>query len=81
MNNWIETLPGLIFEYSGAALTPKSPPNRAFRHMVMVQTMKAFRIRKPHELGIYTGCACHPAANPAARDYRRRTRHRNRRRR
>lgn len=35
----------------------------------------------PDQDGIYSQCACHPAPNPAARDYRRRTKHRNRRRR
>ena len=36
--------------------------------------------RAPNFFGIYGACACHPAPNPAARDYRRRTKHRNRRR-
>ncbi len=34
----------------------------------------------PDQDGRYPQCACHPAPNPAARDYRRRTKHRNRRR-
>lgn len=36
--------------------------------------------RAPGFFGIYGACACHPAPNPAASDYRRRTKHRNRRR-
>lgn len=51
----------------------------ADHHLLMVQTCKAFKVR-PHELGIvHPGCACHSHPFPAARDYRRRTRHRNRR--
>lgn len=34
----------------------------------------------PDQDGRWPQCACHPAPNPAARDYRRRTKHRNRRR-
>jgi len=50
-------------------------------HQMRVQLLKAYRVR-PHEIGIGDmGCACHPAPFPAARDYRRRTKHRNRRRR
>lgn len=42
--------------------------------------VSAYRVR-PHEIGIGDmGCFCHPAPFPAARDYRRRTRRRNRRR-
>ena len=49
-------------------------------HQMRVQLLKAYRVR-PHEIGIGDmGCACHPAPFPAARDYRRRTKHRNRRR-
>ena len=49
-------------------------------HQMRVQLLKAYRVR-PHEIGIGDmGCACHPAPNSAARDYRRRTKHRNRRR-
>lgn len=49
-------------------------------HQMRVQLLKTYRVR-PHEIGIGDmGCACHPAPFPAARDYRRRTRHRNRRR-
>lgn len=50
-------------------------------HQMRVQLLKAYRVR-PHEIGIGDmGCACHPLPFPAARDYRRRTKHRNRRRR
>lgn len=53
---------------------------RAFEHQVKVGIFKAYRLR-PHQIGYGDmGCACHPAPNPAARDYRRRTKHRNRRR-
>jgi hypothetical protein len=49
-------------------------------HQIRVQLLKAYRVR-PHEIGIGNmGCACHPPPFPAARDYRRRTKHRNRRR-
>jgi hypothetical protein len=34
----------------------------------------------PDDEARYDQCACHPAPNPAAADYRRRTKHRNRRR-
>ena len=47
------------------------------------QVIEAFEVFKtlPHWLSYgYPPCACHPAPNPAARDYRRRTKHRNRRR-
>lgn len=53
-------------------------PNRAFQHLLMVKTVKAFRVR-PYQIGVDMGCTCHPAPFPAARDYRRRTKHRNRR--
>lgn len=59
---------------------PPPKPDPALEHWLMVRTAKAFRLR-PHMLGLYPPCACHPAPNPAARDYRRRTKHRNRRRR
>ena len=36
--------------------------------------------RAPASFGIYGDCACHPIPNSAARDYRRRAKHRNRRR-
>lgn len=50
-------------------------------HQMRVQLLKAYRV-SPHEIGISDmGCACHSAPFPAARDYRRRTKHRNRRRR
>lgn len=50
-------------------------------HQMRVQLLKAYRVR-PEEIGIGDmGCACHSAPFPAARDYRRRTKHRNRRRR
>lgn len=52
--------------------------NRELNHWLMIKIMKAYKI-KPHDVGIYTDCACHPASNPAARDYRRRTKHRRRR--
>ena len=52
--------------------------DREFQHFLMVKVMKAYKI-KPHDVGVYTGCACHPASNPAGRDYRRRTKHRRRR--
>lgn len=32
-------------------------PDRAFEHLLMVKTMKAFRIRRAHDLGVTTGCA------------------------
>lgn len=48
-------------------------------HAMMLSITKAFRIN-PWHLG-HVGCFCHPAPFSAARDYRRRTRHRNRRRR
>lgn len=55
-------------------------PDPVARHWLMVGILKAYRLR-PHQLGLgYPPCACHPAPNPAARDYRRRTKHRNRRR-
>jgi len=54
---------------------------REFEHVLALGLMKAYRVR-PHHLGIRDmGCFCHPAPFPAARDYRRRTKHRNRRRR
>lgn len=47
-------------------------------HQMRVQLLKAYRVR-PHEIGIGDmGCSCHPVPFPAARDYRRRTKHRNR---
>lgn len=49
-------------------------------HDFAVSTLRAFRI-KPRDIGVDLGCACHTLPNPAARDYRRRTKHRNRRRR
>lgn len=55
-------------------------PDRAFEHLLMVKVLKVFRVR-PHQIGVDVGCACHSAPFPAARDYRRRTKHRNRRRR
>lgn len=55
-------------------------PDRAFEHLIMVKTLKAFRVR-PYQIGVDMGCFCHSAPFPAARDYRRRTKHRNRRRR
>lgn len=55
-------------------------PDRTFEHLLMVKTCKAFRVR-PHLIGVDMGCACHSAPFPAARDYRRRTKYRNRRRR
>lgn len=55
-------------------------PDWALEHLIMVKTLKAFRVR-PYQIGVDMGCACHSAPFPAARDYRRRTRHRNRRRR
>lgn len=55
--------------------------DRAFDHLLKVQILKAFKVR-PHQVGIGDmGCACHAAPFPAARDYRRRTRHRRRRKR
>lgn len=61
---------------------PAAPgmPDAAFRHTLAVKTLRAFRL-KPRHLGIDLGCACHTLPNPAAHDYRRRTKHRNRRRR
>lgn len=57
-----------------------TPLDAASEHRMRVQLLRAFRVR-PHEIGIGDmGCACHPAPFPAARDYRRRTKHRNRRR-
>lgn len=57
------------------------PYNAWAEHQMRVQLLKAYRVR-PHEIGIGDmGCSCHPAPFPAARDYRRRIRHRNRRRR
>lgn len=44
------------------------------------QLSRSLYQRSPAFFGIYGSCACHSAPNPAARDYRRRTRHRNRRR-
>lgn len=61
------------------SLTFEREASPQFRHLLMVKTMKAFRVRM-HELGVHPDCACHPEPNPAARDYRRRTKHRNRRR-
>lgn len=58
---------------------PPPKPDPAFQHRLMARATKAFRVR-PHQIGIYPPCACHPAPNPAARDYRRRTKHRRRRR-
>lgn len=55
-------------------------PDRTLEHLIMAKTCKAFRVR-PYQIGVDMGCACHSAPFPAARDYRRRTRHRNRRRR
>ena len=53
------------------------PYNTWSEHQMRVQLLKAYRVR-PHEIGIGNmGCACHPAPNPAAQDYRRRTKHRN----
>lgn len=50
-------------------------------HQMRVALLKAYRVR-PHEIGIRDmGCACHTAPFPAARDYRRRSKHRNWRRR
>lgn len=52
---------------------------RQFRHALMVHITKAFRV-SIGELGIKDpACACHSLPNPAARDYRRRTKHRRRR--
>lgn len=57
-----------------------SMPTRDYAHALAAATLRAFRI-KPRDLGIDLRCACHTLPNPAARDYRRRTKHRNRRRR
>lgn len=55
-------------------------PFAAYMHTLMTQITSAFKCL-PHELGLgYPLCACHPVPFPAARDYRRRTKHRNRRR-
>lgn len=62
-------------------LQPPAAITRAYNHAMQVHILKAFRIRQPYLLGIDMGCGCHPAPNPAGRDYRRRTKHRNRRRR
>lgn len=53
--------------------------DRAFDHLLRVQILGAFKV-PPHLIGIDMGCACHSGPFPAARDYRRRTKHRNRRR-
>jgi hypothetical protein len=50
----------------------------ADEHRFMLQVAEAFDIR-PRYIG-YATCSCHPGPHPAARDYRRRTKHRNRRR-
>lgn len=65
------TLPGgLTFEHTFTV-------PRATTHALMVKIARAFRIAPGH-LG-FTDCACHPSPNPAARDYRRRTKRRRRR--
>lgn len=64
----------------GASLSSAIPATREFEHAFMLGVMKAFRLR-PQHFGVgNVGCFCHPAPFPAARDYRRRTKHRNRRR-
>lgn len=77
---------GVTFERATAAMGAFGsclPEVRVLRdamldHDLRVGIMKAYRVR-PHHLGIGDmGCFCHPAPFPAARDYRRRTRHRNR---
>lgn len=49
-----------------------------FGHALLTHVTRAFRVT-PGMLGVYGGCACHPGPNAAARDYRRRTKHRRRR--
>jgi hypothetical protein len=52
----------------------------AYEHRLRMSITKAYRIRM-YQLGHSdVPCACHPAPNAAARDYRRRTKHRSRRR-
>jgi hypothetical protein len=90
LTTWIDPMRELITRhhlYRAAALQDaaderrEAAANRAFEHFLMVQIMKAFRIRRPHDLGIRTtGCACHPASWSYGPEYARRRRHRNRRR-
>jgi hypothetical protein len=67
--------------YGSAGHECNPQPSDAWdEHRMRVQLLKAYRVR-PHEIGIGDmGCACHSAPFPAARDYRRRTKHRNHRR-
>lgn len=65
---------------SGHECNPRSI-DAWLEHQMRVGLLKAYKVR-PHEIGIGDmGCFCHSAPFPAARDYRRRTKHRNRRRR
>lgn len=66
--------------YINEVWAPVATNIRPGNHALAVQTLRAYRL-KPRHLGIDLGCACHTLPNPAARDYRRRTKHRNRRRR
>jgi hypothetical protein len=81
---------GLRFEWAPVELAVEPEPfqfpagwSRTFTaqldHALAVRLADAFKIR--YDLLGAAQCACHPLPFPAARDYRRRTKHRNRRRR
>jgi len=80
---------GMSFEWGAADPEPEQAgPFAAFvmgayrhpDHDFAGQLLQRFRL-KPCQIGLDLGCACHPLPFPAAQDYRRRTKHRNRRKR
>lgn len=66
-------LDGTVYTY-----IPANSP--LFRSHDSGQLSHSLYRRSPYLFGIRGACACHPAPNPAARDYWRRTKHRRRRR-
>lgn len=80
MEQWAATVNAMvaalrqIVEHAGVVR------DRMQEHAFVVGVARAYKVR-PRQLGIDMHCACHSAPFPAAGDYRRRTKHRNRRRR
>ncbi len=82
MSTWEVSDDSITFEYDNSSSRYTMPAEGVpafFKHRVRMQIFGAFKLR-PHQVGLGDmGCACHSAPFPAARDYRRRTKHRRRR--